>query len=357
MEEDYLWSGSGEPDPEIVTIESKLAHFRGNAPPLLNLRAAPESRSPWRSLFEASWPRLATASAILLVIAALIVERNQHSSLSDQRVHKAAAWNIENLAGDPRVANAETADAGKLGIGQTLETDAGSRARIVVDDLGQLEIGPNSRLRLLSSDPKKKWIALERGTINATIWAPAGEFVVDTPAATAVDLGCAYTLQVDDSGAGLIKTTMGWVGFKLDDREAFIPAGAACPLHAKSGPGTPYFEDSSARFRTALATFEDSDTSATSKRSALADVLGASRKRDALTLWHLFSRVNGEDRSAVFDRLASLVPPPAGVTRERVVALDQSALDQWWNAFGLGDISLFRAWERTWSRSPVANAR
>jgi len=84
---------------------------------------------------------------------------------------------------------------------------------------------------------------LERGTIHAVIWAPPGEFVVDTPSAVAVDLGCVYTLHVDDSGAGLLRTTMGWVGFKLNGQESFIPAGAICQTRPKIGPGTPYMED------------------------------------------------------------------------------------------------------------------
>jgi hypothetical protein len=33
-----------------------------------------------------------------------------------------------------------------------------------------------------------------RRTIHAYIWAPPGEFVVDTPSAVTVDLGCACTL-------------------------------------------------------------------------------------------------------------------------------------------------------------------
>jgi len=73
-----------------------------------------------------------------------------------------------------------------------------------------------------------------------------------TPSAVTVDLGCAYTLQVDESGAALVRTSLGWVGFKLNGRESFIPAGAACATRPKVGPGTPYFENASADFRAAL---------------------------------------------------------------------------------------------------------
>jgi len=60
--------------------------------------------------------------------------------------------------------------------------------------------------------------------------------VVDTPSARAVDLGCQYTLNVDDRGDGLLKVTMGWVAFDTDGRESFIPAGAACRTRKRGGP-------------------------------------------------------------------------------------------------------------------------
>jgi len=38
---------------------------------------------------------------------------------------------------------------------------------------------------------------------------------------------------------------------QTEGHESFIPAGAACATRPKVGPGTPYFEDASARFRAA----------------------------------------------------------------------------------------------------------
>jgi hypothetical protein len=191
---------------------------------------------------------------------------------------------------------------------------------------------------------------LDRGTIHATIWAPAGEFVVDTPSALAVDLGCTYTLHVDDSGNGLLQTTLGWVGFKLNDHESFIPAGAACVTKPKTGPGTPYFEDASAPFRDALSRLDLESTSLDARAAALQVVLAQARKRDALTLWHLLSRVSDRERGRIYDRLAEFVPAPSGVTRDGILHLDGKMLDLWWNELGLGDISVWRHWERSWSQ-------
>jgi len=51
-----------------------------------------------------------------------------------------------------------------------------------------------------------------------------------------------------------------------------------------------------------------------------------------VSLWHLLSRVPKTDRGAVFDELSKFVGPPAGVTRERIIALDKNMLEVWLEA-------------------------
>jgi hypothetical protein len=204
----------------------------------------------------------------------------------------------------------------------------------------------------VTNGPGPKRLSLERGTIHAVIWAPPGQFVVDTPSAVAVDLGCVYTLHVDDSGAGLLRTTMGWVGFKLNGRESFIPAGAICQTRPKFGPGTPYMEDAPASFRDALEKFDFGSPSPQERNDLLGTLLAGARKNDVLTLWHLLSRVSDADRPAVYDRLASLAPLPTGVTREGILRLDRKMLDSWWDSLGFGEIWLWRTYEHNWSQPP-----
>jgi hypothetical protein len=93
---------------------------------------------------------------------------------------------------------------------------------------------------------------------------------------------------------------------------------------------------------------EQVDLSTKDRSLALSEVLSEARPEDSLTLWHLLSRTEGPDRSSVFDRLAQLVPPPAGVTRTGILALDRAMLDLWWDQFGLGNATFWRQWERPW---------
>jgi hypothetical protein len=350
MKDDYLWDGSGEPDPEVQKLETVLGRYRHNQPApkfdeVVEIRPV-EQR--W-SFFNMRWPYQlgAVAAAVLLAVTVFFVAR--------QRTNRnlGPSWDVARLEGTPRIgwhSLGEKSGPGKLGIGQTLVTDSSSRASITLDETGRVEVDADSRLRLVTNGPSRKRLSLERGTIHAVIWAPPGEFVVDTPSAVAVDLGCVYTLHVDDSGAGLLRTTMGWVGFKLNGHESFIPAGAICQTRPKIGPGTPYMEDASASFRDALSRFDFEPHTPAERNALLGILLVDARKDDALTLWHLLSRVSDADRPGLYDRLASLAPPPEGVTREGILRLDRQMLDNWWTSFGFGDIHLWRTYERDWSQ-------
>jgi len=350
MNDDYLWDGSGEPDPEIQKLESTLARFRheGQAPEFPEIAGMPRLRF-WQRFAPSQWSfGLAAATAAVLFMAAFgILRWSQKLNTTS-----GAGWDVESVSGTPRVestAFGKNTGTAKLGVGQTLVTDSHSKANISIADIGTVNIEPNTRLRLVAGGSGHNRLALDRGTIHAYIWASPGEFTVDTPSALAVDLGCAYTLQVDDSGAGLLRTKLGWVGFKLEGHEAFIPAGAVCATRPKIGPGTPYFDDASASFRETLTKFDFAASTPDERSTELSKILAEARQRDALTVWHLLARADESERGSVYDRMATLVPPPAGVTREGILHLDQRMLDLWWNQLGLGDVSLWRIWERSWS--------
>jgi hypothetical protein len=348
MNDDYLWNGSGTPDQEIQRLEWLLTEFRYTERPLVLPAQTPVVPTWHRGLLlQMPWlPRLAAAAAVVLALAVSVFFTIRSGNAPDVD----PGWNVSNVEGAPQIGSqiiSGTAAATKLHVGQTLTTNAVSRASLSEDDLGEIKVEPDSRVRLLQADPSHKRIQLDVGTIRAAIWAPAGQFVVDTPSASAIDLGCAYTLQVAPDGSGTIRTTLGWVGFHLNGRDSFIPAGAMCSTRPRFGPGTPYFENASDSFREALHTFDLSQQSSDSAATALSIVLAQARPRDGLTLWHLLSRTTGTERAQVYSRFAQLVPPPPGVTRDGILALDPRMLDLYWDALNLGEISVWRFWEQS----------
>jgi RNA polymerase sigma factor (sigma-70 family) len=342
---DYLWDKSGEPDPEIQRLESLLQEFQHDQPVPAFPAVNAERRWKWIPRGIRFAPAMAAAATIVVVAAVAILVTRQKTVVPTSL----AGWNVSVVSGRPRVGfDSLASGSARFSVGQILETDQASRVSLQADNVGLIEVEKNTRLRLLTMAAGLKRIALDRGTIHARIWARPGEFVVDTPSALTVDLGCVYSLHVDDSGSGLVRTSMGWVGFTLNGRESFIPAGAACATRRNVGPGTPYFEDTSEKFRTALARFDFEDQNSQTRSADLAVILNESRQRDALTLWHLLSRVGPAERPSVYDRLQKLAPRPVSVSREAVLRLDQPALDRWWNELGFDDMATWRRWERAW---------
>lgn len=290
-----------------------------------------------------SWQlRYAAVAAVVLIVGVLGVWWVRRERLRTETGR--SSWQVQTLGGAPRIGSERIAKQGRLGIGQWLETDGSSRAQIEVGTIGTVNIDENTRVRLLESEPTEHRLELARGKMSATIWAPPRLFFVDTPSAVAADLGCAYTLEVDDHGVGKLRVTSGWVALELKDRESIVPAGAACETRPEVGPGTPYFEDASPAFRDALSRMDFQHDPAVTK-DALTLLMNEARPRDTLTLWHLLARVNEIDRLRVYEAIAKYAPPPAGVTREGVLQLDQAMLERWKNqlqsSWG-GDVNILK---------------
>ena len=329
MSDEYLWDRSGPPDPDVERLESLLGRLR-STPPVPQL---PDSRSTGLRTIRYLAPMLAAAAVIVVMIG-----------LTWRTTHNAASWEVARLDGQPRIGSTALAATGRIAVGQTLVTDAASRARVDISTIGHVTVDPNSRMTLVETRDAHHQLALERGTLHAKITAPPGQFIVDTPSARATDLGCAYTLHVDEDGSGIIGVTAGWVAFERDGLESFVPAGASCRTDPKRGPGTPRYDDESQAYRDALDDFDVGDPAR--RHDALQRVLQFGGHGDAVTLWHLIPRVDPADRGAVVDALADQAAMPEGVTREAVMQVDKAALDRWWDALGLGDT----AWWRTWRR-------
>jgi hypothetical protein len=254
-------------------------------------------------------------------------------------------WDVTRIDGAPKIGSKAVGEVGKLRVGEWLVTDDSSRAEIRVGEIGQVQVDPGSRVRLVEAKADEHRLALAQGKMQAIIWAPPRQFYVDTPSAVAVDLGCAYTLEVGDDGQGLLSVVAGWVAFEWQGRESFVPAMAMCVTRPRLGPGTPYFSDASEDFQNALAIFDVAESGSDARSNALQTALAKARKRDALTLWHLLARADGDDRLRVYNRLAELIPPPPQATPEAVMRGDRAALDLWWEKLELGSAEWWRIWK------------
>ena len=338
MNDDYLWDRSGPADADVAALERLLAPLgqRQPPPPLRQTTAAPSRRGPASYVL---FP-LAAAATVALAVTPLWLRPSSPATPS---------WTVVEVAGPASIASKSVTDHSTLAAGQSLRTGARGRVALELGDIGHVDIGPSSEVTLVPTTAGRSRFRLHEGGLSALIWADPGRFFVETRSSVAVDLGCAYTLNVDERGEGVLRVTTGWVGFEMRDRQALIPAEAMCRTRAGLGPGTPYFEDAPAALQSALQTIDFGAADPAARDAAVDAAIAACRPRDALTLWHLLQRVDGAARDRVYDRLAHIVPPPPGVTREGVRAGDRRMLEQWWDHLGYGDTQWWHLMSRPWT--------
>lgn len=322
MADDYLWDPQASPDPEIQHLETLLRPAAFRATPL----AAQVMPTRTTRIRVRMWTALA-AGAVLLVGGLYVGRRASRTP-----------WAVTAERGRPVVRGAHgEVTRGVLTHGGIVETDARSAAVLTVGRIGRATLGPGSRLRLIGADASEHRLALERGTMRASIDAPPRYFLVQTASALAVDLGCVYTLSADERGDGLLTVEEGEVELQFGAVRVAVLAGNSAALRNGSGPGLPYPVHANGALRRAVAAFDAAPASA----AALRDVLAAADARSTITLWHLLQRVVPADRAPVYERLATLAPPPATSTRERILRGESGALQRWRTEL-----------QRTWATEP-----
>jgi hypothetical protein len=333
--QDYLWDRSGLPDSEIEVLEGLLRPFRvQEREPEWNQMVIPDRRvqggSYWVALVKQRWLPASLAFAFLAVaVIALSIDARF-------KWRPGEPWNVNVLQGSPQLSGSVVTDRADLVVGQFLTTDSKARASIRIANLGVVDVAPSSRIRLIATNAKHHRIALEYGTISVHMWAPPFSLAVDTPSTTVFDLGCAFTLHVEQNGRGRVQVTSGWIEFQTASRNVIVPAGAEATTQPGLGPGTPYFTDATPVLKAAVAEFDSHANDDSVRSAALQSILENARPRDALTLLSLMNQLPRPQRAMLLDRLALLVPIPSGYTRDDVLGLRQDAMDAYWNALHLG---------------------
>jgi len=198
--------------------------------------------------------------------------------------------------------------------GEIVQTNR-STVRVDAPSIGTIDVAPHTTVQLVQSRPDRYLLDLREGSIHARTSSPPGVFVVNTPKASATDLGCEYTLSVQPSGIGTLHVAAGWVDLRYGFMQSLVPANAHSTIDAEGNPSAPVFDD---------APFRVSDP--------LDVILRNARKKDAFTLLNLLPRAaNADQRVRIYDRLNALVPAPPNITREAVRdRWTTGTADAWW---------------------------
>jgi hypothetical protein len=252
-------------------LQELLSVYRFRQP----MQAMPRRANPYRWL---------AVAASLIVVAVMVIWPK-----------KDAGWHT-----DGRV----------LRTGETIATPARLQSRAV----GMVDVAENTIVRFEGGNR----LALDRGTIHAKTFSPPGIFIVDTPRARAIDLGCEYVLSIAENGGGNLHVMAGWVQLQRYGGQTLVPQGARATIDSEGRISPPVFEDASADFRSAAW------------RGDLTTILRLARRRDAFTLLNLLREAAPDDRLRIYDRLNELVPAPPTVPREAMRNFTIGTADPWW---------------------------
>lgn len=309
MSRRYLWDPSREPDPEVQRLERVLARYR------FVERGTPRwSREGSRARIV---PRVPQVIGGLLVAAAAVIVWMLVARDSEP------AYRVEGLPGRDLVR-----------AGDAIEVKAGEDARVVIGALGHVELDAGSRLRVEDCGKDAHRLYLERGRVRASIVAQPRAFQIDTPSGKTVDLGCAYELEVDASGAARVRVTSGQIEFTFDGREVYVPANASCTATPSAGPGWPELDARSGALDDVLAIARGKSIESKTPDAVLDELLAECTDEDTLTLWHVYDGSTKDGvadwvRQRVLVRLLREFPLPRGVTEEGVRSGDRAQRRAW----------------------------
>ena len=285
---DYLWDGSGAPDPEVQRLEQLMRPLRHAAP--LNELKRPRPRRP-----RLVW----VAAGALAVAAVLIVVVLTRGTAACSGTEGMAFTGTGDLAcGDGRVSH------GVLPIGTTIDTGK-NEADLQIAAIGVAHLGPDTRVRLDATSLAGHNLFLERGRMHARVTAPPRLFAITTPSTAVVDLGCEYDIRVDARGAGEIRVLAGKVELAADAAGVIVvaPAGTHTTIRPGHRPSLPLATGASDALAAAVARYDRGEP------GAIAAIVDATTESDAITLANL--AVLEPTELAVQARLGEIAPNPA----------------------------------------------
>ena len=322
----YLWDRSGDVDPAVADLErvlGPLAYRPADRPLALPVPVTLQRRRWWPVV-------VALAAGLVFVTAAWLFY-----------------WRLQWPTGQPwrmAVATESGPRIDTLAVGQSLKLDANSSASVDIARLGTMTVRPGAEITLRTTGTRRHQLRLDRGAVNIRVWAPPQRVFVATPAGNIIDLGCTFTLAVDDSRITRLAVQTGWVQMENVHGESLVPAGASSVMTADRSPLVPLYDDASPEFQRAVRAFE-TRVADDNVAAELATIRRDARVRDMLTLLMLAVRERGSLRAPLLEHAATLSAPPRTLSGNPA-AFDNDAIWEWRGSLPLPPP---KAWWRNWA--------
>lgn len=246
-------------------------------------------------------------------------------------------WTVEKISGYPVIESRVLTNQGIIKLGEKLITDSESRARIRVGDLGEIDIEPQTEIKIVETETSEYRMVLEKGKMSVRTSSAPKLFSIETISAHVVDLGCMYYLSVDENGTTTVQVKSGWVLMKNKNERVLIPENSICSA-TTNGIGVPVSIYASHAFKESVGNFN----LLTGSLEELKKILQQANQNDLITLFHLIKRLDQESREKIFNRISTLTNVPPRVNRDGIINGDKDILGRLWVDLGLGSISMYQ---------------
>lgn len=193
-----------------------------------------------------------------------------------------------------------------------LDTTGSATARIA--DRGTLLVSPGTQLWRRTATGAH--LELKQGHLEVLVDAEAEWLTVALPGVELVDLGCAFVVDVDPQGHGLVQVSAGAVALRSPVSRTILPAGTLAATWPDGRTGLAVSHKASKEFIALVDSFE--------RDGQWQPVVTQAGLEDTITLWHLLDRAPAQP---VIDRLTTLLGADV-VDGERLGQGDPEARDE-----------------------------
>lgn len=230
-------------------------------------------------------------------------------------------WKIEKIG---IVSSTVAQDFGELAEGEFLTSDNIAEYRLLIPGYGFVTVADHSKIHRVHSQK----INLEKGSISVSKSESEETVIV---AVFGVEVSSLlnngdYKISISDEQSSVIEVNSGRIIVKKDNMESLILPGHNCRILKNLQPGLPYLNNSSGEFLNSIDEYCFGDPGNEEK---LIRVLTTANQKNLVTVWNLMSRVSRKQRDMVIYTIFGLLGgPPAGVDKDALKALDQTAMQK-----------------------------
>ena len=291
MNDDYLWDGTGTPDPVIASLEQSLLGLRAPVVPLATIEARAQMivrPVPRKRVLK--WALGTGTLAAAVVASSVVLARLERG---DQRA-------------------------------QALAADSTATERSDGVDTVRLLPRQNTRVAVRGSAAPTVFFAFGGRYVTVTsdvIRTGANETASPKDLARGVE----YDVVVDTSRVATIGVSVGQLAIVYGLDSALVPQGNALSLYPDGGVGLPFPLNASTSLRDAIWAVDSGGAS----REHLEALLSVVTARGTIALWHLLPRLSTEDRTRALSRMLALVPASARVPVTVVSLTDADVMESW----------------------------